>query len=454
MKGVEVMFRLRSLPRKSLRTTSVLPALALAFLLASTWLLSACTALAASEKGRFAFRYTASLTDEELAWLQRFDIVVPGDILPDDQVQALHAAGSKIFFYSWATGDYISDPGKLDPGSWEALIYKKRKSWLLNPDKADEGPDGTWRAYYYDPYPSDFKRARVGWLEDTREQSKYDGVFFDLVGSIYIPEYLREVYQSRHPQKPYDQALAEIFSKLRKEGSLVFTNQGYRTPQYYLPVADYDLTESLITSYVWGEKVRIFVEGEGLVEREETFYEPWVDLRRLVGDIQAQVDRYNPSVRILHLSYTNPFYQPTGDTVSIEGAFYPVFREEIDRAAIFYGYAAGKLWGHDSYSSGPSLSFTKDEIYFTHLGDPQGNDFEERDRVVIRYYENGVVVLNPSTETQTVDLGSPLIPGGVRGFQDLYNGTEVAGLWVTIPSTPSPASGRVYPSGRVYLYLR
>lgn len=424
----------------------------LAIFLSAVLILAAVCAEASTKRGSFAFYYAWSYTDEELAWFQRFEIVVPAAILPQSQIDRFHQAGSRLFFYVWATGLYIDNARSLAPGSWEALVYKNRKSWLLNPNRPDPGPDGWNHAYYYDPYQPSFQQAWVDRLDATRVSSGYDGVFFDLVGSPSVPSKLLRTYNSRHPKTPYDRSLATILDNVSRTGSLVFTNQGYRTAEYYLPLADYDLTESLITSYAWGQSVQIYVEGQGLVERQETFYQPWLNLKAYLSDIQTKVNQYNPAVKILHLNYTNPAYQPTGQTAWVNGVAYPVYREAIDRAAIYYGYVVAKLWGQESYSQGPTVSFSQDELYFTDLGEPLGNSYEERDGVVLRYYEKGVVVLNPATVSQTVDLSSPLIPPGVAGVQDLYDNVTVFGLTVTIAPTPSSASGQVYPSGRVYLY--
>jgi len=407
---------------------------------------------AGTQKGSFAFYYTGSFTDEELAWFQRFEVVVPGNILPAPQVDALHQAGSRIFYYAWSTGLYIDDPARLNPSSWEALVYRNRSSWLLNPTYPDSGPDGRFRSYYYDPLSSSFKKSWSQNLRSTLLDADYDGVFFDLVGSAAVPSYLQKVYASRHPKTAYDRALADAFRQLKRKGSLIFTNQGFFAAQHYFPVSDYDLTESMMTSWAWDETVHIYLEDKGLVERDESFYHAWPRMKAEVDDIQAKVDFYNPLVKMLHLNYTNPLYQPTGQTAWVNGVANPVYREAIDKPAIHYGYAAAKLWGHDSYSHNPTVRFSQDEIYFTDLGEPLGNSYEERSGVVLRYYEKGVVVLNPSAVGQTVDWSSPLVPPGVAGLQDLYTNVTVFGLTVTIDPTASSASGRVYPSGRVYLY--
>src|SRR3990172_5264130 len=79
-------------------------------LLAVSLVYSVVSAEAGAKKGSVAFHYAASLTDEERSWLQRFEIVVPAAILPQSQIDRLHEAGSRLFFYEWATGLYIDNP--------------------------------------------------------------------------------------------------------------------------------------------------------------------------------------------------------------------------------------------------------------------------------------------------------------------------------------------------------
>jgi hypothetical protein len=408
-------------------------------------------------KGTFAFHYTPRLTQDELAWLRRFRIVVPGKILPAGQTLKLRRTGSTLLFYDWLTGFYFDGrPRPRRKGSWESFVYRTRPGWLLNAGRPDAGPDDRGRAYYYDPFYSDLRRAWTRRLSRMLTHSAYNGVFFDLAGSTSVPEHLRQRYVARHPDVPYDQALSRFLLSLRQVApdAIIFTNQGYRIPEAYLPVADYDLTESLMTSYAWGQPITVFVEGEGLVQKRETFYRPWEELKPLVDAIQADVRRYNPAVKIFHLNYVNPAYRPTGRMQLLDGTEYPVFRKEVDRPAIYYGYAAAKLWGQDSYSPSEGVRYAQDEIYFADLGKPLGESYEERDGLVRRYYEKGIVALNPSATPGTANLGSPFIPADVKGLWDCYEGTSLEGFTVTIQPTISPASGRSYPAGRVYLYLR
>jgi hypothetical protein len=259
----------------------------------------------------------------------------------------------------------------------------------------------------------------------------------------------------RHPEVDYDHALSGLLASLRrlKPKTTIFTNQGYRVPAVYLPAADYDLSESLMTSYAWGEPVEIFVEGEGLVRTQETFYRPWKDLKPIVDAIDADIARYNPSLRILHLNYAKPLYLPTGKSETSRDRRRPVYRKSVDKAAIYYGYAAAKLWGHESYTASPDgLRFAQDEIYFVDLGQPLGERYEEEGGLVRRYYEKGLVAIAHSDRPVTADLTSSRLSSDIQGLWDCYEGKPITGFTVTIAPTVSQASGRSYPAGRVYLY--
>jgi hypothetical protein len=411
-----------------------------------------------STRGAFAFYYAPFLNEATVAWLKGFNIVVTGSVLPDTARLALKGTGRKLFLYHWLTGFYLDDsPSRQATTSWESFARHSRPHWLLNPDKPHAGPDGQGRAYYYDPAPPDLKIAWARQLARVLRHASYDGVFFDLVGSLYVPEELQKVYARRHPDRLYDADLSGFLRELKKASpkSLIFTNQGYRTPGFYLPAADYDLSESLMTSYVWGERIRGYIPGKGSIEEKETFYRPWTELKVLVNGIAAEVRKHNPRIKVYHLNYVNPLYMPMGRSVVQDGQTYPLLREEVDRPAIYYGYAASKLFGHESYSPvSERMDFKEDDIYFADLGRPLGESYEERDGLVRRYYENGIVALNPGLETRTASLLSGFIPAHAKGLWDCYERKPISGFRVTIEPTVSSASARSYPAGRVYLYLR
>jgi hypothetical protein len=413
-------------------------------------------ALCAAGPGAFAVHYGSRMKAEDLERLRRFRIVVSGDVLPAGQVRRFTEAGSALFVYAWLTGIYGGDGGGLAGDPDGALGSPQASRWLLNPGRPDRGPDRQDRAYYYDPFHADLARARAARWAGTLERASYRGVFFDLVGSLHVPAALRAEYRRRHPEPSYDAALAQHLRALRQRrpGALVFTNQGYRIPEVYLPLADYDLTESLMTSYEGGDTVRVLVDGEGEVSHAQTFYRPWDELGPILDGIDVAVRRYHPALRVFHLNYVTPRLVPTGRTRTVGGTARPVYRAEVNRPAIHYGYAAAKLWGHESFTALAPVHAVHDDIYLADLGRPLDPGRSEQDGLVRRYYEHGVVVVNPGPVSRTATLRARFLPAGVTDLWDCYERRAVGGLAVTVAPTASVPGGGVDPAGRVYMYVR
>jgi hypothetical protein len=226
-----------------------------------------------------------------------------------------------------------------------------------------------------------------------------------------------------------------------------------------LPYTDLDVAESLATSFLWGKEIQVFAEGQGVIETRETFYRPWEGIKAYYTDIMDPVRRFNPRVRFLTINYVKAFWEPTGQTAVQEGQSYPVYRRRPDRAAIFYGYAAAKLFGLDSYSSDwYDLGCYDDEVFLLDLGRPQGSGPEEREGIVVRYYDRGLVVLTTTEKGGVFDVSSPRIPAGIKGVEDVYERRFIPAsrerCHIEIQPTVYPVSGSAYPSGRVYLYGR
>jgi hypothetical protein len=81
------------------------------------------------------------MTEAELAWCGRFDLVVTHDPLPPAQVRALHRQGTRLVLYEWAVAFYAS---LAKPDSWEASLLAARRG-LLNERPLRGGP--------HSPYP-------------------------------------------------------------------------------------------------------------------------------------------------------------------------------------------------------------------------------------------------------------------------------------------------------------
>ncbi|HYO78854.1 MAG TPA: hypothetical protein VE010_20500, partial [Thermoanaerobaculia bacterium] len=200
-------------------------------------------AVATERRGSVAFHYGPSLTERQLAFFSRFDVLVTHDPLPRAQVAALRKAGTKLALYEWSVAFYRT---LVRPGTWHERLLKGDRKTLLN-RQALRGHAGAQDAdaFYYDPATD--PAPRVAAIAKRLQAIQYDGVY---LGTNSVESLLRDAmkeYLRRHPDISYDAAFATFLAALRKELTLIITNQGYRAAEHYLPYADYDITESLLT---------------------------------------------------------------------------------------------------------------------------------------------------------------------------------------------------------------
>jgi hypothetical protein len=197
----------------------------------------------------FAFHYERPLTPAQLKFFSRFDVLVTHDPLPRAQVKALHKAGTKLFLYEWSVAFYdsLASPWQRSLIGTEAVLNARPLRGGAGARDAD--------AWYFDPmHMSD----RASQLAKKLRAIGYDGTFLDTTRAENVhPEALKE-FARRHPKVAYDEAFSRFLAALKHEHVLIFTNQGYRDAEHYLPYADWDLTESLIGSRSWDEAVALF----------------------------------------------------------------------------------------------------------------------------------------------------------------------------------------------------
>lgn len=250
-------------------------------------------AAAPARRARVAFQY-APIAPQQLAWFGRFDVVVTHDPLPRAQVDALHARGTKLVLYEWSVAFYRS---LVRRGSFQERMLAT--SALLNPRplRGHLGASDS-DAFYYDPATREHRVERPRAIAERLREVGYDGVFLDTTTVESVQPEARAEYEKRHPDLPYDAAFAQFLRSLRRElrDGIIMTNQGYRDAKHYLPFADYDVAESLIT---W--------------PRSGTFaFRPWNDpndlwnstaylMRKLIVPAMTK----HPRVRFVQLNYTN-----------------------------------------------------------------------------------------------------------------------------------------------------
>ncbi|MHB8865811.1 MAG: hypothetical protein ACYC6N_25815 [Pirellulaceae bacterium] len=413
---------------------------------------------------------------EQLQWIKRFRICLTNGYqnFADKDLQELHGAGCELFLYRWFNGYYQSEllpddalaESKAYFGQFPSMVKLFREihahpEWLLNPDKPIRGGGAEYPAYFYDYASAAFRQFYVASIQRDLDEAQYDGVFFDYMGGWALPAEMKVAWHEKYPDLTYDQAGIEFLKELRAAigSKRIFGNQAYRLPEGYYHVIDYDASESLATSYVWGKEAELSMEGRGQQKVLDTFYRPWdgPDGYREAARERLAMSIKNPRVRVCDINYLQPWCVPTGEAVEADGQRVPVFTERTDRPALFYSYAISKLVGgcvfaSDWYAEG----YAEDDVYFLDLGEPLDGQYVETPDAVVRYYKHGFVVVTRSNRRVVFQPDDKYLPAGIADLWDVYEGSRVYG-WssrraVTLFPAYYPSTGSYYPSGRVYIY--
>lgn len=345
---------------------------------------------AGERRGGIAFHYAPSLTAAELAWLSRFDVLVTHDPLPKRQVDALHARGTRLVLYEWSVAFYAS---KATP--WQKALAPSAR---LNKDPLRGHAGATDAdAFYYDPASRAHERDRASAIARRLKATGYDGVFFDTTTAESVHPAAMAEFRRRHPGRPYDAAFARFLAALRKElgpKGVIVTNQGYRAAEHWLPYADWEVTESLIT---WPRDGRFELRPW----RDE--HDPWNSTAFLLERLIAPVQLAYPRVRFVHLNYL----------------------DAPDARAIAMVVATAKLFDAEAFVATPSIRLATSDVYFADLGAPRPRSGSQR------FFANGVVAVNRSARPLRVP---------VRGtYEDLVTGERLRGPSLTI----APGEGLV-----------
>ena len=345
-------------------------------------------ALPESGRAPFAFHYQPVLSDEALAWYSRFEILVTHDPLPREQVERLHAAGTKLLLYEWSVAFY--DARATD---WQRSLHK---AILLNDAPLTGGVGSpTAGAWYFDPDAPEHEFGRAIDLARRIHEIGYDGVFFDTTTVESVHPAARKEYEQRHPDTPYDAAFARFLIQLRRKmpSGILFTNQGYRSAPYYLPYVDWDLTESLITR---SNHLRAWNDPE----------DPWNSIQFVMQTMIEPVAARYPHVRFGHLNY-------------VDGA---------NPDAIRVVAAASQLFGGTSYVAAPNVAEEADPIYFRNPGKATSDLVDREGKAAYRFYENGLIVVTSAPTEITIAN-----PHG-RGLRNHFTRELVCGDSITIPA--------------------
>lgn len=317
-------------------------------------------------RGGVAFHYAAVFDQRALAWYTRFDVLVVGAVLAQDQTRRLRAAGpSRLIAYEWSSGFYAGD-AVSSPLDWQERVAKGR--WALNERPVTGGAaEGGRGAYWYDYDNPELCRERALFLAGRIEAAGYDGIFLDTLGFEQLPASMRQAYARKYPSGDYNKAQGRFLAELRRllPRKILFLNQGYRQADLFLPYADFDLTESYMTGVdnQGGTRFRVWHDPKL----------PWEAVKTPIEQLILPPARRYPKVRFVHLNYA------AGSAATI-------------RQAALYSYACAKLFGHEGYLVAPAaFQWEESDCYFQRLGQPLEPAYREAGGRVTRRFEGGTV---------------------------------------------------------------
>jgi len=411
--------------------------------------------------------------EEEMEWLTKFKIVHVGSIeeplFPYDMAY-LRQNGVKIIMADdWLPAGYYSPDSNNTP--FMEWVYGNRYEVTLNPEEPFphcEESGYNWKEYYFDFAVDELVSHRVKYMVGGLKSAGYDGIFFDWGNGLFLweegYESINATYNSRHPGMPYSQAAANFLAALRDAYPelIMENNQGFREAEYYLPVLDYDMAESYITSDGYYGK-KLYVEGYGLVEVPQTVYYP-VSESELTGSLNDTI-HYIDYLSELRNEYSGEHFKKTVymNYAAPEFVFagrngHDVYRPDIPKNAIYFGYAVAKLVNQISYTEVPwNHTYERCGVYFYDLGEPLGSNYERIDGGYIRYYSNGFVIAGEWQDEADITLLSFHIPYNsdvYDAFEEKWIKTGNGEVTITIEPEMDDLTGRVAPSGRVFIYSK
>lgn len=324
-------------------------------------------------RGAFAFHYDTPVSEVQLRGLARFNIIVTHEPLPRAQVDALHAKGTKLLLYEWSVAFYDTRAS-----AWQKSLIGTDALLNATPLRGGVGASDA-DAWYFDPATDAQRVERAQKIAGTLRDIGYDGIFLDTTTAESVhPDALAE-FRKRHPRDDYDAQYARFLARLRRElgRKLIFTNQGYRSPDHYLPYADWDLTESFIT---------YLQKGRFVVRPWNDPRDPWNSTRYLFEHLIAPAHAKYPRVRFAHLNYADA-------------------PDESDQSIVRRAVATAKMFDGDAY-----VAAVDSDLYFLDLGKPNGPRVDVGD-ASYRKFTKGMVAVNGGRVPLVIDKRTTVAPG-------------------------------------------
>jgi hypothetical protein len=341
---------------------------------AGVLILAACATTNSSpvlRRGPVAFYYGPALTEEGLTWYSQFDVLVTHDPLPREQVERLHAAGTRLVLYEWSVAFYESRATE-----WQRSLLRDHRGLLHDTPLSGGAGSSTAAAWYFDPASPDHGPLRAADVIARLSGSGYDGVFLDTTTVESVHPVARSEYHKRNASVPYDVAYSRFLRELRARlpNGIIFTNQGYRSAEHYLPWVDWDLTESLITRPA-GDSWQVRPWNDPA--------DPWNSIHFVMRTMIEPVAARYPHVRFGHLNYND------------------VADPETARLVI----AAGHLFGGDGYVAVEGVEGPRSPDYFVNPGKPAGARFDhENGQTSYRFFDQLLIVVTSAAEPVTITM--------------------------------------------------
>ena len=317
--------------------------------------------------GSVAFRY-GPIDEKALAWYSRFDVLVTHDPLPREQVERLHAAGTKLVLYEWSVAFYgsLASPWQKSLIGTPALLNEKPLRGGAGAEDAD--------AWYFDPADEKTSERRAAEIAKKLSAIGYDGVFLDTLSFESVHPRAKKIYAERHPELPYDEAFASFLRTLRSQLGMriIFTNQAYRTADHFLPYSDFDLVESYVTHPK---------NGRSVARRWWDEKDPWNSTRFIIEKLVEPEQVRFPKVKFVHLNYI----------------------DRHDAQLIDLTVATSLLFDARGYAAAGDPQQERSESYFLSVGKAVSPiQHANGGRASFRFFERGLVVVNDSGERLVV----------------------------------------------------
>lgn len=337
-------------------------------------------------RGVFAFHYEQPLSRAQLEWYSRFNILVTHDPLPPEQVRFLHRRGTKLVLYEWAVAFY-----ETRADEWQRSLLTRSRTALLH-EKPLRGGVGsaTADAWYFDPASASHLQERARSIAERLRRIGYDGVFLDTTSVQSVHEIARAEFAKRHPGREYDAAYARFLAALRKElrGGTIFTNQGFRAAEHYLPHADWDLTESLLTYPR---------DGKFEMRPWNSAAEPWNSIHFLMLNMVGPARKRFPLVRFANLNYVTGTNARTVQDV----------------------WAISRMFDSEGYVAGTALEEEQSDVYHRDLGAPTAARVDSPTaQASYRVFERGIIAV--AARGHAVELPNPAGTRYVDGHSQSY----------------------------------